>query len=76
MENNPKKSSAAISLVLVFLLPLAVFAGVAITCKSLLQKYISHQDLRTAVSFLIAAAATIGFLYAVRAINLRSMKGK
>lgn len=74
MENNPKNSSAAIGLIIAFVLPLAVFIGVAIACKSLLEKYIANQDLRTAVSFLIAAAVTTGVLYAIRAIHRRRMK--
>jgi hypothetical protein len=76
MENNPKSSSAAIGLIVAFVLPLAVFVGVAFVCKSLLEKYIAHQDLRIAVSFIIAAAATIGVLYAFRAINRRRMQNK
>lgn len=76
MENNPKNSSAAIGLIIAFVLPLAVFVGAAIACKSLLQKYIAHQDVLTAVSFIIAAAATLGVLYAVLAINLRLPKDR
>jgi hypothetical protein len=76
MENNPKNISAAISIILVFLLPLAAFVGVALTCKHVLAPYIAHQDLRTVVSFIIAAAATIGVLYAVRSINRRLTKNR
>jgi hypothetical protein len=61
---------------LVFVLPLSVFVGVAFACKHLLKPYIAHQDLRTAVSFVIAATATIIALYAVREINRRLMKNK
>jgi hypothetical protein len=77
MENKPRQGlPALISLIIAFLLPIAVFAGVAIECKRLLTKHIERQDIRTVISFLIAAAVTLAILYAIRIVNRRHMKDK
>jgi hypothetical protein len=73
MENKPKSPLAAISLMVMFLLPMAVFVGVVLACKYMLAKYIPHQDLRTAISFVIAAVITLAVLYAIKMINQRGM---
>jgi hypothetical protein len=66
MENNSQKPSAALTLILAFAVPAAVFIGIAMGCKYLLEQYIRRDDLRTAVSFLVAAAATFAILHTVR----------
>ena len=66
MENKSQRPSAAVILILVFALLVAVFIGSAIACKYLLAQYISRDDLRTAVSFLITAAITLLVLHTVR----------
>jgi hypothetical protein len=71
MENKPQGPSAAITLILVFALPIAVFAGSAFAFKYLLAPYISRDDLRTAVSFLAAAAVTLAILHIVRRLMKR-----
>lgn len=76
MENKLKSPSAAIRLVVVFLLPMAVFVGVALACKYLLTPYAEHQGLCTAISFAIAAAVTLAVLHIIRTVNRRRMKDK
>ena len=66
MENKPQSTFTAISLIAAFLVLIAVFAGVAIACKYLLAQYIGRDDLRTVISFLIAAAVTLAVLHTVR----------
>ena len=66
MENKPQGPSAAITLIVVFALPIAVFVGSAIACKYFLAPYIGRDDLRMVVSFLIAAAITLAILHTVR----------
>ena len=69
MEDKPQSPLALIILVIAFALTIAVFAGVAFVCKRLLVQYVKHEDLRTIISLLIAAAVTLALLYALRAIN-------
>jgi hypothetical protein len=71
MENKPQGMFTAISLIAAFLLVIAVFVGVTVACKYLLAQYIGRDDLRTAVSFLIAAAVTLVILHTLR----RLLKG-
>ena len=74
MEDKPQSPLTVIVLVIVFAVTIAAFAGVAFVCKRLLVQYVKHEDLRTVVSLLIAAAVTFGILYALRAINRRMTK--
>ena len=74
MEDKPQSPLTVIVLVIVFALTIAVFGGVAFVCKRLLAQYVKQEDLRTVVSLLIAAAVTLGVLYALRAINRRTTK--
>ncbi|MDO8303253.1 MAG: hypothetical protein Q7T18_08425 [Sedimentisphaerales bacterium] len=76
MENKPQSLSAAISLIVVFLLPMAVFVGVALVCKHLLAPYITHPDLLTAISLVIAAAVTLAVLSLVKRVSQRRTKDK
>jgi uncharacterized membrane protein len=76
MEDKSQGRFAGISLIAAFALPIAVFAGVAIASKWLLAKYIENQDLRTVISFLLAAVVTLAILYAVKMASRHQMKDK
>jgi hypothetical protein len=58
MENKQQGPSAAITLILVFAVPIAVFVGSAFACKYLLAPYI--------------AGVTLAALYAVRRLIRRN----
>jgi NADH:ubiquinone oxidoreductase subunit 6 (subunit J) len=74
MEDKPQSPYAGVILVIVFAAAIAVFAGVAIVCKHLLSQYVEHEDLRTVLSFAVAAAVTLVFLHTVKMINRRMTK--
>jgi hypothetical protein len=69
-----KGPSVTRKVLLAFALPILFFAAALATSEMLLTGIIENKQLRTAVTFIIASAATLLFISAVKTINKRLNK--
>jgi hypothetical protein len=76
MADNRQNPFAVVGLIILFALAIGVFIGVAYFGKRLLAGFIENEDLRTVISFIIAAAATLIFLQCLKFVNRYQTKRK